>query len=48
MVVKEYGLDRDRERNKAKQKDFLPETGKGGLFQLPTLSHHSMIQMENL
>lgn len=38
MVVKEYELE--RERNKAKQKAFLPESGKRGLLLLPALSRH--------
>lgn len=38
MVVKEYELDTDREKNKAKQK--LPESGKWGIILLPALSRH--------
>lgn len=38
MVVKEYKLD--REWNKEKQKAFLHESGKRGLFLLPALSRH--------
>lgn len=47
MEVKEYELD--GERNNIKQKTFLPESGKRGLFLLPSLSRHIIIiQMESI